>query len=292
MKPDISLIFYQELIDTFDNLLNYNTELRSIKKAYIEDIGEEKCLKTVLNFAFSDNNAFLNLYVPESKLTSLEHRLLNEVVEQKDKVDYETQKVVFGLIEAYAQNIVASVNINHDDINGFNIKANIFNMKKVEELKTNDNLYCFDLTMMGDSIKLYFEFSDNLFAYVDMIKNNVDLVKQSALIVKKHQDTRGVDVLSPKSPVSLYDLIGEETKKNLGLLFDVKLKLSVRLGHRTFLLKDIVNWDIGNVIELEQMADEPLDILVNNVYIGSGEAVIVDGKFGIKINYIGKRIST
>ena len=46
--------------------------------------------------------------------------------------------------------------------------------------------------------------------------------------------------------------------------------------------------DIGEIIELSQMTSEPLDILVNGVVIGSGEAIIVDGKFGVKIKHIGK----
>ena len=54
-----------------------------------------------------------------------------------------------------------------------------------------------------------------------------------------------------------------------------------------FLLKDILRWDIGEIIELEQMVNEPLEILVNGVKIGEGEAVIVEGKFGLKIKSIG-----
>ena len=82
-------------------------------------------------------------------------------------------------------------------------------------------------------------------------------------------------------------LLGEESIDNLKLLFDIKFKLSVRLGTKTLLLKDILGWDTGSIIELEQMVNEPLDILANGIKIGVGEAVIVEGKFGIKIKYIG-----
>lgn len=74
---------------------------------------------------------------------------------------------------------------------------------------------------------------------------------------------------------------------NLDLLKNIKLKLSVRLGTKTLLLNDILKWDIGDIIELDQMANEPLDILVNGVKIGEGEAVIIEGKFGVKIKKIG-----
>ncbi|XPV53080.1 MAG: flagellar motor switch protein FliN [Halarcobacter ebronensis] len=82
-------------------------------------------------------------------------------------------------------------------------------------------------------------------------------------------------------------MLSEESAENLQLLFNIKLKLSVRLGTKNFLLKDILRWDIGEIIELEQMVNEPLDILVNGVKIGEGEAVIVEGKFGLKIKNIG-----
>ncbi len=71
--------------------------------------------------------------------------------------------------------------------------------------------------------------------------------------------------------------------KNLELLYNVRLKLSVRLGTKVVLLKDILRWDVGEIIELEQMVNEPLEILINGVKIGEGEAVIVEGKFGLKI---------
>ncbi len=86
-------------------------------------------------------------------------------------------------------------------------------------------------------------------------------------------------------------MLGEDSITNLKLLFDIKLKLSVRLGSKIFLLKDILRWDIGEIIELEQMVNEPLEILVNGVKIGEGEAVIVEGKFGLKIKKIGSEQS-
>ena len=79
--------------------------------------------------------------------------------------------------------------------------------------------------------------------------------------------------------------------QNLELLYNIKLKLSVRLGSKVFLLKDILSWDIGEIIELEQMVNEPLEVLVNGVKIGEGEAVIVEGKFGLKIKKIGSQES-
>jgi len=77
---------------------------------------------------------------------------------------------------------------------------------------------------------------------------------------------------------------------NLKLLLGIELKLSVRIGRKKMLLKDVVNLDIGKTIELEQLASEPLEILVNEVKIANGEIVVVDGKFGIQITNISTKV--
>ncbi len=83
-------------------------------------------------------------------------------------------------------------------------------------------------------------------------------------------------------------LSGEELK-NISLLMDVKLTLRVRIGQKKMLLRDVISMDIGSIVELEQLANEPLDILVDNKKIAEGEVVIVDGNFGIQITSIGTK---
>jgi len=80
-----------------------------------------------------------------------------------------------------------------------------------------------------------------------------------------------------------------EEAKNLEMLLDVKLQLRVRIGSKTMLLKDVINMDIGSIVELNQLANEPLDILIEDKKIGEGEVVIVDGNFGIQITSIGSK---
>ena len=77
--------------------------------------------------------------------------------------------------------------------------------------------------------------------------------------------------------------------KNISLIMDVKLPVRVRIGKKKMLLKDVLNMDIGSVIELNQLANDPLDILVDDHVIAQGEVVIVDGNFGIQITSIGSK---
>ena len=77
--------------------------------------------------------------------------------------------------------------------------------------------------------------------------------------------------------------------KNLDMLLDIKLQLRVRIGSKTMLLKDVIGMDIGSIVELNQLAKEPLDILIEDKKIGEGEVVIVDGNFGVQITSIGSK---
>ncbi|WP_297485479.1 flagellar motor switch protein FliY [Sulfurimonas sp.] len=83
--------------------------------------------------------------------------------------------------------------------------------------------------------------------------------------------------------------LSEEEMKNISLIMDVKLPVRVRIGKKRMLLKDVLNMDIGSVIELNQLANDPLEILVDNHVIAQGEVVIVDGNFGIQITTIGTK---
>ncbi len=80
-----------------------------------------------------------------------------------------------------------------------------------------------------------------------------------------------------------------DADNNINLIMDVKLPLRVRIGEKKMLLRDVLSMDIGSVIELNQLANDPLDILVDNHVIAQGEVVIVDGNFGVQITTIGSK---
>ncbi len=83
--------------------------------------------------------------------------------------------------------------------------------------------------------------------------------------------------------------LDENELNNINLIMDVKLPVRVRIGKKRMLLKDVLSMDIGSVIELNQLANDPLDILVDDRVIAKGEVVIVDGNFGIQITEIGSK---
>jgi len=81
----------------------------------------------------------------------------------------------------------------------------------------------------------------------------------------------------------------QEELNNISLILDVQLPVRVRIGKKKMLLKDVLSMDIGSVVELNQLANDPLDILVDNHVIAQGEVVIVDGNFGVQITSIGTK---
>lgn len=75
-------------------------------------------------------------------------------------------------------------------------------------------------------------------------------------------------------------------KKNISLIMDVPLQVTVELGRTEKLIKDILEFSPGSIIELDKLAGEPVDILVNGKAIAKGEVVVIDESFGVRITDI------
>ncbi|MCM0650469.1 flagellar motor switch phosphatase FliY [Clostridium swellfunianum] len=74
--------------------------------------------------------------------------------------------------------------------------------------------------------------------------------------------------------------------KNIDLILDVPLEISVVLGRTKKSIKDILNLGTGSLIELDKLAEEPVEILVNGKIVAFGEVVVVDENFGVRISSI------
>ena len=75
-------------------------------------------------------------------------------------------------------------------------------------------------------------------------------------------------------------------KRELDFLLDIPLEVSVELGRTSMLINELLQLGQGSVIELNKLAGEPLEILVNNRLIARGEAVVINEKFGVRITDI------
>jgi flagellar motor switch protein FliN/FliY len=77
---------------------------------------------------------------------------------------------------------------------------------------------------------------------------------------------------------------------NIGLLMDVYMQMTVELGRTKRRIKDILNIGEGTIIELDKLAGEPVDILVNQKLIAKGEVVVIDENFGVRVTEIVSQI--
>ena len=73
---------------------------------------------------------------------------------------------------------------------------------------------------------------------------------------------------------------------NIGLLMDVYMEMTVELGRTRKLIKEILGMGEGTIIELDKLAGEPVDILVNHKLIAKGEVVVIDENFGVRVTEI------
>jgi flagellar motor switch protein FliN/FliY len=77
---------------------------------------------------------------------------------------------------------------------------------------------------------------------------------------------------------------------NLDLLMDVDMKLTVELGRARLKFREVLNLTAGSVVELAKLTSEPVDILVNGALLASGEVVVVDDHFAIRITKLLNRV--
>lgn len=78
----------------------------------------------------------------------------------------------------------------------------------------------------------------------------------------------------------------EGKDRNLDLILDIPLRVSVELGRTKMPVSELLNLTQGSVIELNKLAGEPMEVLVNDKLIARGEAVVINEKFGVRLTDI------
>ena len=109
----------------------------------------------------------------------------------------------------------------------------------------------------------------------------------------EHESTTAKDRVSMPpvgvQPVIFQPLEEEPVQKesrNIDLILDVPLQISVELGKTRKKIQEILELSPGSIVELDKMAGEPVDILVNGKIIAKGEVVVIDDTFGVRITDI------
>jgi len=75
-------------------------------------------------------------------------------------------------------------------------------------------------------------------------------------------------------------------ERDLDFILDIPLELSVELGRTRMLVNDLLQLGQGSIVELNKLAGEPLEILINRKLVARGEAVVINEKFGVRLTDI------
>ena len=96
------------------------------------------------------------------------------------------------------------------------------------------------------------------------------------------------DLLAAEAPEleSVPPTSGGGESNNLDLILDIPLRVTVELGRSRMVVSELLNLGQGSVIELNKLAGEPMEILVNDKLVARGEAVVVNEKFGVRLTDI------
>lgn len=277
MASDLSNIFKEELANTLEQLLSKSSNIKRSDKFSYENLQSPQLVECIVKFDLKGVSSTLTFYIPTNSSTKFEYLMLGGMGDLKEHIDDEVVDAVNEIISNVCGSFSTSVNAQgFPDIGSlkFEIKSSSIVEKNILESKANS--FEFELLMDNESLPLIITFDGIFLPFFSSI-TGVETVTEKLPVEKKEINI----------PIQATTQISTNTPKNLELLYNVKLKLSVRLGTKVLLLKDILRWDVGEIIELEQMVSEPLEILVNGIKIGEGEAVIVEGKFGLKIKKIG-----
>lgn len=79
--------------------------------------------------------------------------------------------------------------------------------------------------------------------------------------------------------------------RNLRLVMDVELDVSLRFGQRKLQLREVLDLTSGSIVELDRMVDEPVELFLGDKLIARGEAVVVDGNYGLRVTEIPQPVS-
>ncbi len=77
-----------------------------------------------------------------------------------------------------------------------------------------------------------------------------------------------------------------DAQANLDLVLDVELHVTLRFGQRKLSLREVLDLNSGAVVELDRQVDEPVELVLDGRVIARGEAVIVDGNYGLRITQV------
>ncbi|KFL33105.1 MULTISPECIES: flagellar motor switch protein FliY [unclassified Sulfurospirillum] len=220
----------------------------------------------------------MRVTIATSIATAIGDMMLGGEGDEKEEMDAEdldaTKEIISNILSSFSRSLGSQKNMPKLD----------FDIDSIEYIDANS--------------QIDFKGYEKLFIYNLAVHNSHDII--AFAITHELIPLIGEEIAPSFVSDEREEYIYEEPKKvvvgmspeemsNIELIKDVRLPIRVRIGSKKMLLKDVLSMDIGSVIELDQLANDPLEILVGDKVIAMGEVVIVDGNFGVQIGEIGTK---
>ncbi len=116
--------------------------------------------------------------------------------------------------------------------------------------------------------------------------NGMGMMNQMGMMGMPGQNVQNVNVQPAQFQSFSNENMGMTGQENIGLIKDVPLEVTVELGRTTKSISDILDFSPGTIIELDRIAGEPIDVLVNGKFVAKGEVVVIEESFGVRITEI------
>jgi len=222
-------------------------------------------------------NAEVMVALPPNLSASLSDMMMGEEPTQREDVSDDdldaTKEIISNIFGAIGNSLSAQKEL----------PIMSFSVDKIEFVSGDDEVSL-------EAYKKMYVYHFSLDSVSSLLMFIIDEKFETALLGPSAKQTQAVAGTSFESQTKSESIhLSNEEMNNIALIMDVKLPVRVRIGKKRMLLKDVLNMDIGSVIELNQLANDPLDILVDNHVVAQGEVVIVDGNFGVQITTIGTK---
>ena len=272
MINDFLKMFTNECIGTIEGLTGKSAEFGEYKEF---DVGASDTLKAPLVYAIFNvvSGGKIGILAGAVLMSAIgEWMMGEEEITKNDKLGPDemdaAKEAIQNIISAFSTTLGAQKDIPKMD---FGIESCEFVPESVD-FKDFKKLFLYDVKI-GD-------LEEQVSLAMDQTLHNI--------LSGKSAEVGNVSTDSNHNTEEKAILLSEELK-NINLIMDVRLPVRVRIGNKKMLLKDVLTMDIGSVVELNQLANDPLEILIGDKRIAYGEVVIVDGNFGVQITEIGSK---
>lgn len=272
MINDFLKLFTNECTSTIEGLTGKSAEFSEYKEF---DVSSQDTLKTPLVYAVFNikEGGKIGILAGAVLMSAIGEWMMGEEEISKndqlgpDEMDA-AKEAIQNIISAFSTTLGAQKDIPKMD---FEISSCEFVAENVD-FKDFTKLYFFDVK-------------------IESLEEQISLVMDQTLhnvLSGKANEAGEAGAVSGANAENKGFVISEELK-NINLIMDVRLPVRVRIGNKKMLLKDVLTMDIGSVVELNQLANDPLEVLIGDKRIAYGEVVIVDGNFGVQITEIGSK---